>query len=187
MRKSALIVPQRVTSKPSVPHNFGRSSGSNPSALIARSASASSSAPGYSLLAPGGRSHQAAPRRMRTALTPETEPSPVYPLGAVSHSNCTPSSSAFCNFALRAGHVGAVAAVEAFHRLRALSNGGPHTVHGRIAAADDDNILALSIQFAAIKLRHIIAKAFAVRGCQIVDGLYDAVSPAPGPPRSRDL
>src|SRR5690606_35097902 len=78
------------------------------------------------------------------------------------------------DLALAARHVGPVAAVEALDRLRALADRGAHAVHGSVAAADDDDALALRVQFAGIEFRHVVAEALAVRGGQVVDGADDA-------------
>ena len=50
------------------------------------------------------------------------------------------------DFAPAAGHVGAVATVEAFDRRCALADGGADTVHRRVAAADDDDALACGVE-----------------------------------------
>src|SRR5690606_2305654 len=78
------------------------------------------------------------------------------------------------DLALAARHVGPVAAVEALDRLRALADRGAHAVHRSVAAADDDDALALRVQFAGIEFRHVVAEALAVRGGQVVDGADDA-------------
>ena len=79
------------------------------------------------------------------------------------------------NFTLRTGHIFAVAAVEAFYRLRALADGGAHAIHRGIAAANDDDILALGVQRAAFKCGNSISKALAVRRGQIIQCRHHAI------------
>ena len=73
----------------------------------------------------------------------------------------------------RAGHVGAIAAVEAGHRLRALAHGGAHAVHGGVAAADHDDVAARGVELAAVIGRDAVAEADAVRGDQVVERRRD--------------
>ena len=90
------------------------------------------------------------------------------------------------HFALRARHVGAVAAIEALHRLRALAHRGAHAIHRRVAAADDDDVLVLGVEL-AVRIRHRIAKSLAVAGDEIVERRHDLPRPAPGACISRAL
>src|SRR3546814_21128740 len=52
------------------------------------------------------------------------------------------------NLALRPRHIFAVAAIEAFDRLRALAHRGADAVHRGIAAADYEDMLVLGIETA---------------------------------------
>ena len=70
------------------------------------------------------------------------------------------------DLALRAGHVGAVAAVEAFHAGRVLADRGADAVHRGVAAADHDDVLAHRVESGRIDL---VAEAAAVRGGEIVE------------------
>ena len=63
------------------------------------------------------------------------------------------------HLALRARHVGAVAAIEAVHRLRALAHRGAHAIHRGVAAADHDDVLALGVERADVEVRHLVAEA----------------------------
>jgi hypothetical protein len=54
------------------------------------------------------------------------------------------------DLALRARHVGPVAAIEAFDACRPLPDGGAHAVHRRVAAADDDDALAVGVQLTEV-------------------------------------
>ena len=76
---------------------------------------------------------------------------------------------------MRTGHIFAVAAVEAFDRLGALADGGANAIHRGIAAANDDDILALGIQRAAFKSGYSIAKALAVGRGQIIQCRHHAI------------
>ena len=94
VRQSIRTVPQRVTGSSGWPNSVGRSSGSKPSALITRSASTAKLESGTG----SGRCRpvaSGAPRRMRTARTPSTSPSPKKASGAACQTNSTPSSSAW--------------------------------------------------------------------------------------------
>ena len=53
------------------------------------------------------------------------------------------------HFALRARHVGAVAAIEAGDACRALAARGADAIHRRVAAADDDDAAILGVERAA--------------------------------------
>ena len=83
------------------------------------------------------------------------------------------------HFTLAARHVGAVAAVQAFHADSALPGRGSYTIHRSVTTADHHHALAIGVQLAAIKLRHLIAKALAVAGGQIVDGAHHTGGPYP--------
>ena len=83
------------------------------------------------------------------------------------------------NFALTAGHIRAVTAIQAFHRGRTLTNRTAHTVHRSITTADHDNFFAFGIQCASVKIRHSIAKAFAVGRGEIIQRLDDPRSLMP--------
>ena len=72
------------------------------------------------------------------------------------------------DFAARAGHVGAVAAIEAFDRPGPLADGGADAIHRGVAAADDDDIFVGGIEGAIVEVGHRIAKALAVRGGEII-------------------
>ena len=78
------------------------------------------------------------------------------------------------DLALRSGHIVAVAAIKALHRLRALPDGRAHAIHRRVAAADDDDILARRQQRSVRMLGHVIAKARLVGGGEIVERLHHA-------------
>src|SRR3546814_8141456 len=73
------------------------------------------------------------------------------------------------NLALRPRHILAVAAIEALHRLRALTHRGADAVHRGIAAADYDDMLVLGIEAAIVERGNVVAKALAVRRDQIVE------------------
>src|SRR3546814_10367710 len=62
----------------------------------------------------------------------------------------------------RAGHVLAVAAVEATHHLCALAHRRAHAIHGVIAAADYHHRLAVGVERAVVELRHAVTEALAV-------------------------
>jgi hypothetical protein len=78
------------------------------------------------------------------------------------------------HLALRARHVGAIAAIEALHRLRTLAYGGAHAIHRRVAAADHHDVLALGIERARVESGHRVAQPAAVRGGEIVERRGDA-------------
>ena len=114
-----LSVPQRVTPSSGAPNSAGRSSGSKPSALITRSAGDVGVGVGDLLAASGGRWRRA--RRAACAPT-RTRPTSV-PCRRKACGRGQPDElDAFLlgvlHLALRARHVGAVAAIEALHRLR---------------------------------------------------------------------
>src|SRR6185369_13485220 len=73
------------------------------------------------------------------------------------------------HLALRARHVGAVAAIETLHRLRALAHRGAHAIHRRIAAADHHDVLALRVERARRDLRHRLAETRAVGRRQVIE------------------
>ncbi len=73
------------------------------------------------------------------------------------------------HLALRAGHVGAVAAVEAFDRPGALAHGGAHAIHRRVAAADHDDIPARGIERAVVEQGHRVAQPLAVAGGEKIE------------------
>jgi hypothetical protein len=79
------------------------------------------------------------------------------------------------NLALAARHVRLVAAIEALDAGRALPDRGAHAIHRGVAAADHHDALARRVQLAALEFRHLVAKAFAVRGGQIIDRAHDAI------------
>ena len=78
------------------------------------------------------------------------------------------------DFVLRARHIGTVAAIETFDRFRALPDRGAHAIHRGIAAADDDDILALRVESPIVEIGYIIAKALAVGGDQEIERFFDS-------------
>src|SRR5688572_16539138 len=88
------------------------------------------------------------------------------------------------HLALRAGHVGAVAAVDAVHGDGALPDGGAYAIHRGVAAADHDHALAARVERAGLELRHGIAEALAVAGGEVGESGHDVVETAA---RSRHL
>src|SRR6516165_6489022 len=71
------------------------------------------------------------------------------------------------HFPRRARHVLAVAPVKAAHGLGALSHHGAHTIHGRIAPAHHDDMLADGVERAAVEARHRVTEALAIGGHEI--------------------
>src|SRR3546814_15991086 len=65
--------------------------------------------------------------------------------------------------------LGAIAAIEAFDRGRALPDRGAHAIHRGVAAADYHHALARRIEPAVVEGGHGIAIALAVRGDQIIE------------------
>ena len=78
------------------------------------------------------------------------------------------------HLALGARHVGAVAAIEALHRLRALAHRRPHAIHRRVAAADHHDVLAFRVQHAGFELGDDVAQTLPVGGREIVERRRDA-------------
>ena len=76
---------------------------------------------------------------------------------------------------MRAGHVGAVTAIEAGDGFRTLPDCGAHAVHRGVAAADDHDILFRRIELAVVEVSHCLAKADPVGGDQEVERLEHAL------------
>ena len=120
------------------PNSAGRSSGSKPSALMARSQPAARSGCRRSAPPAAGPSRPAGRDASARARTPVTWPSasPTKPSGAASQTNSHALLLGVRHLAHGARHVGLVAAVEAGDGGRALAHGGAHAVHRGVAAAD---------------------------------------------------
>ena len=88
---------------------------------------------------------------------------------------------------MRARHVLAVAAIEAFDRFGALAHGGAHAIHRGVAAADDDDVLACGVERAVVEGRHRVAEALAVGRDEIVERGTMPSRPTPGASISRAL
>ena len=175
--QSIRTVPQRVTCSSGSPNSAGRSSGSKPSALITRSASSTKlriRRPAPASARPGriGRAqthahgaHGASTVRVAEERLGRRQPDELHAfLLGVAH------------LAHRARHVGAVAPVEALHRLGALADRGAHAVHRGVAAADHDHALAGGVERAGVEGRHGVAQALAVAGGQIVERRHDVAA-----------
>src|SRR5262249_48450970 len=74
------------------------------------------------------------------------------------------------HLALRARHVGAVAAVKTLHRLRTLAHRGAHAVHRGVAAAPHDPVLAPGVERPGVEVGHRVAHSTAVGRGEIVEG-----------------
>jgi hypothetical protein len=79
------------------------------------------------------------------------------------------------HFALRAGHILPVAAIEALYRLGALADGRAHAIHRGVAAADDDDILARGRSEPSSMAGTASPKPLAVRSGEIVERLDHAL------------
>ncbi len=77
------------------------------------------------------------------------------------------------HLAHRAGHVGAVAAIQAAHRVRALPHGGAHAIHRGVAAAHHHHVAPCRVQGAGLEIRHRVAQAVPVRREQVVQRRHD--------------
>ena len=184
--QSIWTVPQRLTLSSGSPNSAGQVLGIEAQRLDHQVGLEPEARARARSRAPGGRMASGAPRRIRCARTASTRPSPRNASGAESQTNSTPSSSALRDLAHRARHVGAVAPVEALDRSRALADRGAHAVHGGVAAADHDHVLAGGVQRAGVEGRHRVAQALAVAGGEIVQRRHDARrGRTPGTARSR--
>src|SRR3546814_17851885 len=74
------------------------------------------------------------------------------------------------DLALRPRHILAVAAIEAFDRLRALADSGADAVHRGVAAAEDDDMIALSVEATVLEGGNVVDEALAVRCDQVMEG-----------------
>ncbi len=82
------------------------------------------------------------------------------------------------DFAQRARHVVAIAAIETGDGFRALTHRGAHAIHRRVAAADDGDVFAFGIERPIVEVGNSIAQAFAVGSDQIIERGHDALRAA---------
>ena len=81
---------------------------------------------------------------------------------------------------LAAWHIGLITAIQTGHRFCLLADGGAHTIHRGVPAANHHHIFVLSVQHTAVKGGHIITKRFPVAGGQEIKSRHNPVKANPG-------